>query len=379
MNYAFSAGGMSVDVEIRNYLDWRPASEIVNTPDLTLQAFVDALKTSGFVQRPVENLAIGCHGHAVGLLQLKLDAAAPDRAFFADVQAVANRGTVNIPPAVLDPRPVVLGVPQAAVLRIIGCEIGQARPYLDKLKTALGGHVVLIASKHIESLMALKRENGMLRFLKYNFTAKSPEPFQDKNLLIDAFANNNPAWFDGTAIPRGYWEFMVSSDLDTIGVSDSMTWIGLNPPIGTQKGLLLNATRWAHVTEGVGEFAVAQFADPALRLHTSASRREFARQALQADPAFAAGHPFPLHKQRGFASYNAFIDGFEWNPNLDNMQVWAGTRHVYIVGTPITKTPLTVTPTNQTSYDIIYDFVTSTGTGGHTGLSETDPNLVTIV
>src|SRR5262245_4084048 len=130
MDYGFVPGGTRGAVEILNYLEWRTGSStIVDPPDFTLQSFVDAIRTSGSVQRPVNDLGIGCHGSGYGILELQLDASSPALAFFNDVQQVEARGTINIPSAVLDPRPVLGGVEIAAFFRIVGCEIGQARPY----------------------------------------------------------------------------------------------------------------------------------------------------------------------------------------------------------------------------------------------------------
>ena len=390
MDYGFVPGGTRGAVEILNYFEWRTGSStIVDPPDFTLQSFVDALRTSGSVQRPVNDLGIGCHGSGYGILELQLDASSPALAFFNDVQQVEARGTIKIPSAVLDPRPVLGGVEIAAFFRIVGCEIGQARPYLERLKAALGGQVFIIASPHIQALAPLSFANGLLRYLVHAFSVTAATAFQNRADLVEAFDLKQPKfrWYDGTPVPRSFWEAMVPTDIAAVGEAHIAASLNYRPPIGTSHGpshgvLENDAGSWLHILEPVGPFKVDPPADPAFLVWTDDARRSFARQAIKSKPEFASGHPFPLYRQRGYASFDAFIDGFDWLAEPNNYQLLKGVRHVYRLTVPVGKPPSVVSPPRYWALEIelpFYDFVTPSGTGNQLGLSETDPLLFTIV
>jgi len=374
-DYGFVPGGTAFDNLARRYLSQRPSSAVVATPAATIESFVNELKTSTSVQRPVGNLGIGCHGHPQGVLQISLDSGSGTFAYFADVDKAVTSGTITISSSVLDPRPVVGGSPVPAKFRIFGCSIGAAIPYLVRLKAALGGAVKIVATPHEELMQGTLIINGapiLIRMLEYDFRIFTTLglSFEGEAIgqagVIDLFAAKYPFWFDGQLIPKSFWKTIVPADVFAEGKITNGVSLDFDPKIGGVKnfGIDFAANIWEHKVERVGSFTVTP---PSQNLATTTERREFIRGKIKNRPEFAAGHLFPLHKQLGYNSYDEFIDGHDWIAPSKAPDQWGGYRDLYRVQTPITSPGGTNTP--------LYDVVSTSSSIGHIGLDETDARL----
>jgi hypothetical protein len=365
MDYAFVPGGTTFEVSARAYLRWRSPCAIVNTGDVTLASFVDALSNSSSVNRPVNDLGIGCHGSEYGLLQMQLDSQSPALATVDDVMAVESRGTVTLPSAVLDPRPIVLGVPLAAYVRIVGCGIGAAKPFLERLKAALGGHVLIIGTRHFDVFQSITvggAVQSVVRFFLYNFAVTTPTPFERKDDVVEAFHKKEFEWYDGTRVPQRAWEARVPRDVVALGFKS--TRFSADLPEGYE---LPPFDGWDHSVEPVGPFTMMIPTNPFL---TEAARRSFIRAEIKSRPEFAANHPFPLHKQRGYASFDAFVDGYDWLEQPNASGAWMGYRHVYLIQTPIFE--------SADAKKMLHDSLSPNAATNKIGLLETDTRLFSV-
>jgi hypothetical protein len=382
MDYGFVPGGTTFENSARRYLAQRSTCQIIATQAGTVESFVNELKTSATVVRPVGNLGIGCHGHPQGILEIKLDSStAGALSNFDDVDRAATNGTIKIPSAVLDPRPVLMGVPLVAQFRIVGCSIGAAQPYLQRLKTALGGNVRIFATQHEDMMVGSLTINGVavvIRMLQYDFRIITPLVLEGQEDVIQAFMAKYPKWYDGVSIPREFWKGIIPTDvfpsieLDTAKKGRLVTGVSLkfDPAINGVKnvGVEFDAHIWEHRYESVGPYKATP---PAQNLATTTERREFMRGKIKTRPEFAAGHAFPLHKQLGYSSYDAFIDGYDWISPGRAPDMWKGYRNLYRVLTPVTSPGGSNKP--------LYDVVSTSSAVSHLGLDETDARLFTAV
>jgi hypothetical protein len=368
MDYGFAPGGTRFDVAARNYFDWRTGSNSVFALDPTIESYVMELTTSAFVNRPVGNLGIGCHGHWTGFLDISLDSTSGPRAMFEQVVRADIGGTIRIPSTALDPRPTFGGLPVKAIFRIIGCEIGVAEPYLAKLRDALGD-VMIIATQHIDSVnpAELGDVKGLLRMLIYDFRVLRANALATKAEVVQAFVDAKHKWYDGTDVPRKIWEEDVPTGVTSVGEVAKPQPIELSPPFNWQKYTAPPARVWMHEHEPVGPFPVI----PPTLMSPSPASRAFMRQQLIGLPSMQLVHFFPLYKQRGYASFDDFMDGYEWMPINKAGALWAGFRHVYHVRRVITEA--------ANSLIFLHEFVTPSGADQRLGLPETDPRYFTIV
>jgi len=373
MDYGFAPGGTGFDIAASNYFAWRTGSDRIYALDPTLESFLVELATSGQVSRPVRDLGFGCHGHWTGFLDIQLDASGRRRATYDEVSRAASSGTIKIPSTVLEPRPLLGSVRIKAVVRIVGCEIGVAVPYLTKLKEALGGDVVIVATQHLDSVSpaTLGTEKGVLRMLLYDFRLPRRERLESRAEAIQAFHDAKFQWFDGSDIPRDVWEYDIPTNVLTVGRSSREEALDLSPVIADEKYLLLRSRSWTHAIEPEGPYLIIP-ARPGTTL--PAERREVMRQWLSGLPAFQPLHEFPRYVQLGYQSFDAFLDGYNWMPLDEKGDRWAGFRHVYDVERAITFGKRATWPGA-----FPYDFVTPSGAAEHLGLPETDPHYFTTV
>ena len=100
---------------------------------------------------------------------------------FEDVdRAVASRN-IEIPEGL-----VIDGVPVTSAttaIRIMGCRIGSSKPFLEKLKQAMGGRITVIAPNHINWLGSHEAMNGALEFLQYDFEVTTLGTMTRKELI----------------------------------------------------------------------------------------------------------------------------------------------------------------------------------------------------
>jgi hypothetical protein len=373
MNYGFAPGGTGFDIDVARYLSLRPQTTMLKPPTNDVAAFIAAVNTSASVQRPVGELNIGCHGHPYGILEIPLDASSGKRSDINDVVRAEASHALDIPSSTLFPRPIdpgtgfPLGSP---VFRIVGCSIGAARPFLQHLRAAAGSFVVIVATKHEDAEIAFKAisggviADGVLRTLTYDFRVNAATALEGPADVVQAFDDQHLSFVDGKKIPTEFWKKRVPNDILATGKTSNAANITFNPKINGNASLPLDLERWEHIWEPVGPWKVTA---PAHNLPSTSERREFMRGQIKSRPEFAAGHPFPVHQQRGFATYDAFIDGYDWLPSRDSDSVWSGYRNVYRVGAPITI------PSDDN--EIPYDWVDTTNTATHFGLDEFNAEL----
>jgi hypothetical protein len=374
MDYYFAPGGTGFDRDVAKYLSLRAQSVLLPSPPNDVASFITAVNTSASVQRPVGALGIGCHGHPYGILEIPLDSSSGKQSDINDVTRVEGSHALAIANAALFPRPIdpTTHAPINAVFRIVGCSVGAARPFLQHLKKALGDIPIIVATVHEDGEVALKMDNlttgksadGVLRMLTYDFRVNTPHVLEGQLDVIEAFDNMHFTFVDGKPIPRDFWKKRVPIEVFPTGKKSDRANITFNPSINGTTSLPLDLERWDYTWEPVGPWKVTLPAHPP---QTTDERREFMRGQIKSRPEFAAGHPFPLHQSRGFATYDAFIDGYDWINAPKSDVMWAGYRSVYRIGAPITI------PSSGT--DMPYDWVDTTNTATHFGLDELNAAL----
>jgi hypothetical protein len=376
MDYGFAPGGTDFDLAARDYLEWRPASEAVVPANPSVQSFVSTLKTSSSIVRPVGDLGIGCHGREVGLLEIQLeDGSASRRTEWEEADRAVGTKSVGIDPTVLNPRPQSGGSPVPARFRIVGCIVGhpQARPFLERLKAALGGAVTIVAARHDDSLRRLDNLglDGIFRFLIYAFQITTAVPLEGQLDAILAFDAKKFRFLDNSLVPRSVWERIIPTDvgIDSPGVRSRMRRLDLDPQVGPLVSLnQQGAEQYEWSLDTIGPFKTAA---PSGNLASSAQRRAFMATQMRNHPLMKEGHAFPLFRRWGYPSFDAFMDGLDWMDKPGDRQKWTGFRNVHTVRVPITF------PVN--SDKVLYDFVSRTGSPSHLGLIDSDTRLFTTV
>jgi hypothetical protein len=360
----------------------------------TIAAFTDDLFTDASITKPVDDLYVGTHAGGDGFLFVRLFRGQVDvlgdptdvtdyevldqamgparRARIPDSLVGYQRGT---PPAP-DPAP-------THSVHIKGCNIGRDRflpgparpaaPFLVRLKQAFGDNVNVTAPKHFHGLLPETNHNGMFEYMEQELIVRTKavkvgrkfRGFASRNDLIEAYKTAQLRYHDGTLIPDADWEALVPRRMvDDRGIAMTIplgrTVEGLSSvTVHKQLRIELEPVDWT-VTPG-GAVPTARPAQLAML-----------RASIAADPRFAATHPWPMYERRGFADFNAYMDGHDWRFTVRGADlVCIGRRFDYTIVQPIVDR--SVTP--PADRPLIFNFYPGVGSSEApilTGLVESD-------
>lgn len=348
MDYAYSPlpdHGSNLFYSIyRRMFPHRPQTTLINEPGMTIvEEFLDHVETEPGLSRPVGSFLIASHGSDGGYIQMEIDTVshqdpagnAISGTTYEVLVNVDNNDTVNIPNALITPRPD--GSPPIAVFHIRGCNVGAALPYMQKFKAALGGNVEVSAPKVFDSNQEMGR--GAFEYLGYNFKILRRDAFANRNQVVTAFQNHAPAFtfIDGSAVPNGEWANWIPNNVGRgqRNRTPEPFW-NFGQSVEGQNRIRLPVQFRHNFPASVGRFTFTVGGFPN-NPGNEAARLQELRDAINAHPEFQAAHDFPVYQRYGYASANDFVDGFDWNfnwnaPNL----VCTGRRHVYNVSPPVT-------------------------------------------
>jgi hypothetical protein len=345
MDYAFAPlpdNGNNLFYTIyRRMFPHRPATTLINQAGLTrVKEFLDHVANEPGLDRPVGSFLIASHGNDGGFIQVEIDTVShidadgnPIPGTTYEVLSNAdNNDTVDIPNALLEPRPA--GAPPVAVFHIRGCNVGAAEPFLEEFKAALGGAVEVSAPRLVDNNQEMGR--GAFEYLGYHFRIIQRDAFAGRNQLITAFRNAALTFIDGSPVPDASWPAWIPRD---IGQGERVTrpFAVFGQQVEDQ-GRIRLPVRFRHNFPrftGTYSYTVGGVdANPG----NAAARLQLLRDSLDINPLFQAAHAFPEYERRGYGSVQEFVDGYRWVFNWNRPElVCRGTRHVYTVSPPVTN------------------------------------------
>jgi hypothetical protein len=370
-----------------------PAIEVHAVP-ATIAAFVDGLFTDGSVTKPVGDVYIGTHAGSDGFLIVKLFRGSVDA--FGDPTDITDYEVLD---QALNPaRPAriqdsVVGYPRATPpaadpppthsVHIKGCNIGRDRfqpsaappaPFLVRLKQVFGGNVNVTAPKHFHGLIPETNHNGMYEYMAQELIVRTKavrvrrgfRGFATRDELIAAYKAAHLSYHDGTPIPDADWDATlvprrmaedrgIAMTIPLGRTVENLTAITVNKQFRIQT----ERVDWIHSPGG------AVPTDPGAQL-------AMLRASIAADARFAATNPWPLYERRGFADFNAYMDGHDWQCTINGGDlVCIGRRFDYTIMLPIVDR--SVTP--AANRPLIFNFYPGEGSTDApilTGLVESD-------
>jgi hypothetical protein len=312
-------------------------------------------------QMHVGELFVGSHGSAEGQLEISLDKNVPKPgpdhhviAVYEDLVAVKASGSISIPTGLRGAN---------TSFRLAGCMIGseECKPFLTKLKEALGNPKSVSAPKYIHSLSS-PDGLGVYEFMCYAFRIVSKEALTTRDKVVGAFGtlpDDQKQMLDGTAVPDDNWEKWVPAAAKlnlapTTGKSFFFDFpVRLSPPAGGRSMLVTNTASWFSTYDEWG-FKVHVTGGPIPQ--DEAGKIALVPQALAArdDCKAPPDHPYPIYTRLHFKSRDDFANGMKWKPTEQpgNILLFVGKRYRYELHIPVVK------PAN----DLIYNYYPTSGT-----------------
>jgi hypothetical protein len=349
MDYAFVPGSDSQAGNVRMMLARRTQTTTIAAQRrrTTVQQFINHLNTTASITKPIGNLLLGAHANSEGEIFITMFTGQRGGTTWDVLEQSLNTAANSI--AIPDTLIGFTAPPPTAFLHFKGCNAGKQRPFLVKLKEALGDHVNVTAPKHFHDIFFDTRY-GVWESMAYEFRLQRPQAsaFTTVPGARAAFHGASLTLINGTAIPRENWDTWIP---DTVNVSRSSRW---NVPANIGSGFGRRTT--ADTTQ---EFRV----DPTT-FHvviTSSATDDAQRKAdLQADLAgrtrFQSTHSFPMYQELGYASLSSFVNGYTWKFTASGSSLdCLGSRIIYTSVIPIRD------PADALNGNLIFNFYPNAG------------------
>jgi hypothetical protein len=323
----------------------------------TLHDCIEYLRTTPppKVQLPIGTLYLASHASSSQISMPMFRDQEGSTTYETLEDTIKVRDTNNPAPAErrIDMTPITLPDPSTHTVRVIGCNIGKAEPFVTKWKEALGG-VTVIAPKHFDGVVP-SDGYGVWEYLCYQFVLSSPKALSAKEMraAFKAKAQTVPSPFlfiDGTAVPPEYFDDKRWYGTDLSNRNPLSTEMFLPASIGRASKTKRKETIW--VARGllsrketliipVPYDAAADVPDPSDEDDCKASMK-VSLQALPEDDRFKETHDFPMWERYGYGDIDEFIAGFTWHfekgktKNDPFVLVCTGRRATYTLVQPIT-------------------------------------------
>jgi hypothetical protein len=372
MDYLFVPGNGRAENLGRQVLARRPNTAVITRPPAQnhlagLLAGLAGLPPSqgNPTPRPIGDILLVAHGLETGEYFLRLSRRLESPADFERADQANAAHAVRLTAPLLTPAG---GGPlETITVRLRGCNIGAARPFVAKLQEAMapaGGAVNMTAPLHFDEFHDI--QGGTLEYLAHKFTVKVNEQFRrpdgrsDRDALLAAFdaASLAFAYLDGTDIPAADWTLWVPKEIHTPRRSWKQSFdmdVDLSPPVGAQTRVTIHreyryesipfSWDWRPPDPGQHQRS-ARLRQP------TADELDLLRNTLplgQVPPSgrqlYDPGYAWPLHERYGFTDIDDYVDNLEWRVTFDGRTLhFRATRHEYTVMLPVTDPPVPANP-----------------------------------
>ena len=170
------------------------------------------------VTHPIGDILLVAHGLEFGQYYIPLSARVGSPCDYEIAVTADAADTIRLPPSLLraDPADPL----QTITVRLRGCNIGKARPFVEKLQKAMtptGGSLNLVAPLHFDEFHAI--HGGWVEYLAHKFTLRVAQQFKnsagkdDRAALLAAFDSAGFTYLENTAIPAASWNNWVPSSI----------------------------------------------------------------------------------------------------------------------------------------------------------------------
>ena len=339
MNFGFAPDGDDHVANLRLMFQRQANTTLIDQPAVSsVRQFIGHLDKTSTIAKPVDDLLIGAHANHEGQFLIPMFPGHTGWTKYEHLEATLSdpAKSIKIPDTLIDFKP---GNPITHTVHIKGCNIGQATPFLTKLKQALGGNVKLTAPKMFHGATPAPTE-GMFEYLGYQFILKRAQPFTKRKDALTEWDNAGFTLIDGNPVPTADWAKVVPAD-------PNMT---VRQQVHSKLGATFNKrttvkTPRQHRAEEItfGPWTVP-FAKPEDVPKSESDRLLELERHLKQDPRFKDTHPYPQFKREGFDRVIEFVSGYTWNfRQVGNTLDCLGRRYLYMVVVAITD-PATTPP-----------------------------------
>ncbi len=354
MDYAFVPGTTDYELAMQALLRNRLQTEVTSSGAHNVAAFLAQLHSSATVAKPISNILISSHASDQGWLLIDLDSSTNGQISYEDLDAVRISTSINVPGALINPRPNDgAGNPIPAFVHIKGCRIGTATPYLQLLKTALGGSVRVTAPKHFHGNYGFPGD-GYVEYLAYSYEINRKTAFANRAAAIAAFKAGGFTRIDNSAIPDAKWNTYIPQNISAAKTQVNHQVVLAQPINGRTAISNLNG-EFRHKRASFGPFEI-DYGSGSPPTNAAQQLSEIRNSFLtDSQNRWSDTHAFPVFRRLGYANFTDFMDGMQWQMAVNGSVLSAtGLRHEYTCIVPITD------PANN---QLFFNFYPNSGSG----------------
>lgn len=357
MDFGFGPSRDAYVASLRQLFSRRTNTTLINARGVnTVRQLIHHLDNSNGIARPIGDTLLGAHANDAGQLFLPAFPGQRGPMLFETLEDTLSNASqsIMIPDALIG-FTAATGVTHA--VHIKGCNIGNALPFLTKLKESLGGHVNVTAPKFFHGVTATPQ--GTFEYLEYQFAIRRAKPFPSRAVALAEFDAEQFTLIDGsTIVPKADWKTIIPRDPNKTDKKQ------VNSKLGSKVGsrtTIRTPRQYRAVRIPFGPWTITYPSASAIPTGQSARLAEL-ETTLKSDPRFQDTHPFPQFIREGFPDMTEYISGYTWKcVARGRTLVCTGERWLYVVALAITD-PAT-TPANGFFGDgnLIFNFYPAAG------------------
>jgi hypothetical protein len=336
MDFGFAPYGDQHVANLRALFERRATTSLINGGGVdTVRQFITHLDKTTAITKPVGDLLIGAHANNEGQFFIPMfpGQVGPTKFETLEESLKTPAKSITIPNNVIGFTP---GGAITPFVHIKGCNLGQALPFVTKLKEALGGNVTLTVPRLFHG--ATPSPEGVFEYIGYQFPLKRTKPFPNRKAAIAEWDAAGFVLIDGKPVPTADWEALVPKD-PNLDVR-----INVNSKLGTTLGRRTTIrTPQQYRVEPIpfGPWTVPFPTPNDVPSGKDDQLLELERH-LKTHPLFKDTHPYPQFKREGFDSVVEFVSGYNWNCRRVGAALSCfGTRTLYMVALAVSD-PKTV-------------------------------------
>jgi hypothetical protein len=356
MDFLFVPGNSPEETQGRTIFSQRPTTTLISlTPRQNhVNGLLAKLGAGGSITLPIGDLLFVAHGSETGYYYIPLSPTVAAPVDFEKATTADTADTVRMAPALVTPSG---GGPLNTItVRLRGCNIGKARPLVEKLQKAMtpsGGALNITAPLHFDEIHHI--HGGWVEYLAHKFTLKVKAPFltaagkSDRPALLNAFDTEGFTYLDGTAIPATSWTNWVPAQIhppDRNWRQSFNTNVDLDPAVGTQTTVTIHreyryekppfAWDWTPSDPPNDHGPAAATTEELNLLRTSLPQGTF-----NGNNVYDPGYPWPMWQRYGYTSLDDYVDNLNWIVTARGGTLrYRATRYDYTVMLPITDPPV---------------------------------------
>lgn len=401
MDYLFVPGTGASEVFCRQVLSRRPNTVLISRPAAQnhFAGLLAHLTTLGPTSinpnpRPIGDILLVAHSRETGDYYVPLSHNLGSPADFekADDANASDAVRLTAPLLTLSAD----GAMNTVTIRLKGCNIGKARPFVEKLREAMkpaGGTLNVTAPLHFDEFHDIM--GGTLEYLAHKFTLKVAEPFlkpdkktEDRDALLAAFDNaqspdGKPAftYLDGTAIPTAAWAGWIPNKIHPSRAKWRQRFdmqVDLNPAVASQTTVTIHREYRYEKIRLSWDWGAPNPGNRPDQLDILRNTLPQGTVPPSGRHIYDPAYPWPLYKRYGFTNIDDMVDHLDWVITYSKGTLhFRATRHEYTVMLPITDPP--APPANPVLR--FYNFFPSNAAAGPAvhNLDETNGNLFLIL